>query len=228
MKIKILFVAITFVVLAALSAAGFYIYKNLIQPASSTEIINTPLVTNNEGRETGEAPEIKNEEILKETRLSKDGFEITLPPGWQEATSTYEGFLLLAFDAQEDISGGNFQKLDFRTNLSVKSDDLGKYSSLDTLEKYVESMKTSLIQAIPGIAFVKEDQKTINGNESFFIELSSRQKEIDFKTLLMFIKGNDNIVYAVSFNTFQGFWENYQGVFEQIAQSFKLKYKIEL
>ena len=216
MKIKIFIVAITVTVLFVLSAAGVLLYQNLNKSEIKKEL---PVI--------GESP-TDREEILKETRLLKDEFEITLPPGWQEATSANANFLLLAFDDQEDISGGNFQKLDFRTNLSIKSDDLSRYSSLDTLEKYVESMKTSLIQAIPGIAFVKEDQKTINGNESFFIELSSRQKEIDFKTLLMFIKGNDNIVYAVSFNTFQGFWENYQGVFEQIAQSFKLKYKIEL
>ena len=219
MKIKILFTAITFVVLAVLSVAGFYIYKNLIKP----EVIEGPPVTIGEGN-----PATGEKEILKEVRLSKGDFEITLPPGWQEATSTSEGFLLLAFDAKEDVSGGNFQKLDFRTNLSIKSDDLKKYSSLDTLEKYVESMKISLIQAVPGINFIQEERKTINGAQAIFIECSSRQKEADFKTLLIFVKGNDSIVYAISFNTFQSSWENYQGIFEQIAQSFKLKYKIGL
>lgn len=220
MKIKILFAAIAFVVLTVLSAAGFYIYKELIKP----EVKEGPPATIGEGN----PPAGGSSDVLKETRLIKDGFEIILPPGWQEATSSSEGFLLLAFDGKEDVSIGNFQKLDFRTNLSVKSDDLGKYSSLDTLEKYVESMKISLIQAVPGINFIQEGQKTINGAQAIFIECSSRQRENDFKTLLIFVKGSDSAIYAISFNTFQGSWLKYKGVFEQIAQSFKLKYKIGL
>ncbi len=222
MKIRILIVAITFIVLAALSAAGFYIYKNLNRSAGSTEVPSTTLGEESKNPPTG------GEEVLKETRLLKDGFEITLPPGWQEIAAPVEEILVMAVDDKEDISGGNFQKLDFRTNLSIKKDDLSKYSTLDTLEKYVESIKVSLVQAVPGISFVQEEQKMINGVQAILVECSSRQKEADFKTLLVFVKGNDNIIYALSFNTFQNSWANYQGVFEQIVQSFKLKYKIEL
>jgi len=217
MKIKFLIVAITFIALAVLGAAGFFVYKTITKPEIQKE--ESPVVI-------GEAGSSTEAEVLRETRLIKDDFEITLPPGWQEATSTAEGFLLLAFDAQEDISGGNFQKLGFRTNLSIKSDDLSKYSSLDTLEKYVESMKVSLIQAVSGISFIQEEQKVINGLQTISIECLSRQEETDFKTLIVFVKGNDSIVHAISLNTFQSSWESYKNAFEQIAQSFKLKYKI--
>lgn len=221
MKIKFLFTAITFIVLAALSAAGFFVYKNyLANPEDKVTENTTPL-------SGSEVPsEFLEQNIAKETRLLKDGFEITLPFGWQEATSTYEGFLLLAFDAKEDISGGDFQKLDFRTNLSIKSDDLSKYSTLDTLEKYVESMKSSLILAVPGISFVQEEPKTINGARAISIECLSRQKEADFKTKIVFVQGNDHTVYALSFNAFQSSWEKYKSAFEQITQSFKVKYKV--
>jgi hypothetical protein len=228
MKIKILVVAITFVVLAALSAAGFYIYKNINQPASPTELPNVPLVINNGGVETGEESEVKNEEVLKETRLLKDDFEITLPPGWQEATSPPEGILLMAIDAKEDVSGGIFQKLEFRTNLSVKSDDITRYASVGSFEDYVAGVKTSLIQTISGISFISEEQKMINGVQAVLIECSSRQEEADFKTLIIFIKGNDSAVYAISFNTFQDSWPVYKSLFYWMAESFKLKYKIEL
>src|SRR4030042_1494174 len=100
MKIKILVVTITFVVLVALSAAGFYIYKNLNQSAGPAELPNAPLIINNGGAEAGEESETKNEEALNETRLLKENFEITLPPGWQEATSPPEGILLMAIDAK--------------------------------------------------------------------------------------------------------------------------------
>ncbi|OGZ20292.1 MAG: hypothetical protein A2654_01865 [Candidatus Nealsonbacteria bacterium RIFCSPHIGHO2_01_FULL_43_31] len=214
MKIKIFIVAITVTVLFVLSAAGVLLYQNLNKSEIKKEL---PVI--------GESP-TDREEILKETRLLKDEFEITLPPGWQEATSANANFLLLAFDAQEDISGGNFQKLDFRTNLSIKSDDLSRYSSLDTLEKYVESMKVSLIQSVPGINFIREEQKIINGVQAIFIECSSRQEEADFKTLLVFVQGGNDIIYAISFNTFQSSWADYQDVFEQISRSFKLRYDI--
>ncbi|OGZ25264.1 MAG: hypothetical protein A2922_01145 [Candidatus Nealsonbacteria bacterium RIFCSPLOWO2_01_FULL_43_36] len=214
MKIKIFIVAITVTVLFVLSAAGVLLYQNLNKSEIKKEL---PVI--------GESP-TDREEILKETRLLKDEFEITLPPGWQEATSANANFLLLAFDDQEDISGGNFQKLDFRTNLSIKSDDLSRYSSLDTLEKYVESMKVSLIQSVPGINFIREEQKIINGVQAIFIECSSRQEEADFKTLLVFVQGGNDIIYAISFNTFQSSWADYQDVFEQISRSFKLRYDI--
>lgn len=213
MKIKILVVVITVIILTALSVAGFYVYKQIAKPVPST-------IDENQ-QAAGENKEFVTEpETEKEVRLVKDDFEITLPAGWQEATSTYEDFLVLAFDGKEDISGGNFQKLDFRTNISIKSDDLTKYSNLDTLEKYIESMKISLIQVFPGIKFIKEE-----GN---ILECETTQEDVDFKTLLVFIEGNNSIIYAISFNTFRSSWEKYKDTFEQVASSFKLKYKIEL
>ena len=222
MKIRILIVAITVVSLAALSAAGFFVYKQITKPEPKE---SAPVTIGEE--EPANTP-TGGEEVLKETRLVKGDFEITLPPGWQEADTPPEGILAMAIDAKEDISGGNFQKLDFRTNLSIKSDDMKKYANFNNLGDYITSIKTSLVQVVPGISFVQEEQKVINGQRAILIECSSRQEDADFKTLLVFIEGNDSIVYAISFNAFQGSWENYKGVFEQIAQSFKLKYKIEL
>jgi len=215
MKTKLIMALIAAVaVLAGVGAAGFYFYKNLTQPSSSTELPKT------------ENPPAGGEEVSKETRLVKNDFEITLPPGWQEATSSYEGILLLAVDTQEDVSGGVFQKLDFRTNLSVKSDDLAKYAAVGSFEDYVASVKTSLVQAIPGISFIQEETKMINGVQAVLIECSSRQEDADFKTLLVFVKGSGSTVYAISFNAFQDSWPTYRSLFYGMAESFKLKYKI--
>jgi len=219
MKIKLLVVAITIIILTILSIVGFFVYQQITKPVPST--IDENQQAAGENKEFVTEPEIK-----KETRLIKDDFEITLPPGWQEATAPPEGILAMAIDAEEDISGGLFQKLDFRTNFSVKSDDITKYASVSSFEEYVSSVRTSLIQAVPSIVFVKEEKKPINSVKAIFLECSSTQEDADFKTLLVFVQGNDDIVYAISFNTFQSSWENYQSVFEQIAATFKLKYKI--
>ncbi|MFH1714275.1 MAG: hypothetical protein ABH831_01615 [Candidatus Nealsonbacteria bacterium] len=214
MKIKILAAGITFAILAALSVAGFYIYKSLNQPIIPAEL---PAELPEEENPPAGGEEV-SEEVLKEIKLLKDDFEITLPPGWQEETNSYEGILLLAIDSKEDVSDGIFQKLDFRTSLSIKSDDITKYAGVSSFEDYVASIKTSLVQVVPGIKFVKEE-----GN---ILECESTQEDADFKTLLVFIEGNDSTVYALSFNTFMDSWPAYKSLFYWMADSFKLRYNI--
>jgi len=226
MKIKFLVVILTFMSLAVLSVAGFYIYQFFNRPADSTQLPNVNLVINNKGSETEEGAETKIEETLKETRVLKEDFEMTLPSGWQETDTPPEGIWLMAIDTREDVSGGVFQKLDFRTNLSVKSDDITKYAGISSFEDYISSVKASLVQTIPSIDFIGETEKTVNGLRAIFIECSSLQEEADFKTLLVFVKASDNIIYAVSFNTFQDSWLVYKSLFYWMAESFKLKYKI--
>ncbi|MFH1423710.1 MAG: hypothetical protein ABIG29_02040 [Candidatus Nealsonbacteria bacterium] len=222
MKIKLLVVAITVIILTVLSIMGFYVYKQIIKPEAKE---NVPATT---GEAEPESPSNGGEEIIGETVLLKDDFEITLPPGWQEATTPPEGILAMAIDGKEDISEGVFQKLDFRTNFSVKRDDMKKYANFNNLGDYITSIKTSLVQMVPGISFVQEEQKVIDGRRAILIECSSRQEEADFKTLLVFVEDSDSIVYAISFNTFQSSWASYRDTFYRIAESFKLKYKIEL
>lgn len=227
MKIRILIVAITVVVLTVLSAAGVFIYKNLTKTETKAE--GTPIVVGEGGSSVDEEKETepKKEEILKETRLIKDDFEITLPPGWEEAASPPESVLVMGIDSREDVSAGIFKKLDFRTNFSIKSKSRQQYTGISDLGAYVESIKTSLAQAIPGINFTREEQKTISGNRAIFVECESMQQGADFKTLLVFIETSDLVVYALSFNSFLDSWAKYQDSFYQIAESFKLKYKLE-
>ncbi|MFH1780990.1 MAG: hypothetical protein ABH841_03245, partial [Candidatus Nealsonbacteria bacterium] len=224
MKIKILIVVITCAVLAGLSLAGFYIYKNFNRPINVTELPSIPLSINDGKAKIDEdsAEQPDEGEVLKETRILKENFEIILPPGWQEATTPPEGVLFMAIDAEQDISGGLFQKLDFRTNLAIKSDNITKYADISSFEDYVASIKISLIQAISGINCTQDEQKTINGAQAVSIECSSRQEEADFKTLLVFVKGNNNAIYAISFNTFQDSWLMYKDLFYRMAESFKL------
>lgn len=209
MKIQPSVALITFLSLAALSAAGFYVYQNFYQEQE---------VPKQEEQEENENELPEEEEILPETRILKDDFEITLSPGWLEDESEYEGILLMAVDSQEDVSSGIFEKLDFRTNLTIKSDDMAKYADINSLEDYVASVKISLEQAIPDIKFIKE--------EGSVIECESTQEDADFKTLLVFIEGNNKIIYAISFNAFRDSWAEYRDLFYQMAGSFKLRYNI--
>ena len=202
-------------ILIGLSGIGVFVFENTKE---------TPLILQEEKIEKEEE---KVEEVVKETLLAKDDFTITLPAGWQEITDSPE-VLAMAIDAKEEIADEKAKNIDFRTNFSIKSDDLGKYSKLSGAQDYIESIKTSLVQLIPSIEFTHEEQRTIDGNNAFFVECESTQEETDFKTLLVFVEGSNNIIWAISFNTFQNSWLTYRDLFYQIAESFRLKYKFEL
>lgn len=180
-----------------------------VQPA----VTNNPVVTNDN----------KDIEMNKETTLLKDGFTIILPPFWQEIPSQQDeaDILAMAVDSREEILDEKVIKAGFRTFLSVKNDDLTRYSQEYTLEEYVDSIKVSLAQLIPSIEFSYEKQAEINGNSVIFVECKSRQEEIDYSTLLVFIKGKENLLWAISFNTLKDSWPHYRDLFYQITESFQ-------
>lgn len=220
---KIVTILTIVVVLLALVAAGFLSYKNLIKPAMEKAGASPAAgEKNGEASKNGETkPAAGPGETLKETTLVKAEFTITLPPGWQEVPD-FPDVLAMAIDTQETITA-ELEDVDFRTNLSIKSDDLSKYSQVQGIQDYVESIKASLVQLIPGIKFTFEDEDTVDTRRAIFVECESRQEDIDFKTLLVFIEGDDQAVWGLSFNTLQESWPAYRDVFYQMAESFKLE-----
>lgn len=202
------------IILVVLAAAVIFAQDYLSKPLEE----GTPF---NVEEEIGE--EQAEEETLKETLLTKEGFEITMPPGWQEIPDII-GALVMVIDAQEEIVN---EDIDFRTNLTIKKDDLGEYETLNSLQEYIESIKTSLIQAISVIEFTDEKEGTIGDNDASFIECESTIDQVDFKTLLVFVEESNGIVWGLSFNTFQESWVTYRNTFYQMAESFKPEEKNE-
>ncbi len=199
-------ITIVIVVLVAAAVATHY-YLNRPQEEG------TPLVLDEEVTGGPEATK-----VLGETLLAKEGFEIILPPGWQEDAEPPYSILFMAVDGQEEISN---QEINFRTNLTIKNDDLGIYQGLNNVQEYAVSIKESLTQAIPIIEFTEEKEETINGNAAYFIEIESTQEEIDFKTLLVFVEEADGTIWGLSFNAYQNAWSAYRNLFYQMARSFK-------
>ena len=230
---KINTTTIIFLLIIGLAAAGMFAYKSLWGSQSeageeeTTSIIDGLDSTDPSSTIVKEKTETENnEEQLKETRIVKDDFEITLPAGWAEIAD-YPEILLMAVDTKEEVSEEILEKLDFRTNISIKSDDLGKYDKLNNAKEYAEGMKASLVQLISEIEFTHEEEGTIGGHDTFYVECESIQEGANFKTLLVFIVGNRNDIYAISLNTFLDSWPDYKDPFYQIAESFKFKYKLE-
>jgi len=209
MKDKNFFVIAALLVVIVLIGGAVYFYKT--KPAEESAFQETP---------QGNA---ETEKSSEETVLAKDGFALTLPVGWTEITPPQENILAMGVDSREEINDEKVKETGFRTNLSIQQDDLSKYEQPYSLSDYVDSVKTSLMQAIPGIEFAKEEQGEINGFDAVFVECWSTQEEIDFATLLVFFKDANNFIWAISFNTLHDSWLTYQDVFYQIAESFKLE-----
>jgi hypothetical protein len=221
MNKKILSILGTVVVLGLISGGMAYIIKTDklagFLPASPQDESQEP------------AGEGSPEETPQETVVTKDDFSLTLPAGWQEIappTGTEMTVLVMAVDSQEEITDGRVEEASFRTNFSLKSDNLAEYTQNYSLSEYVEEVKTGLIQAISNIEFTEQSEQTIDGYDAILVECESTQQEINFKTLLVFIKGNNDILWALSFNTLYDSWPKYQDVFYQIAESFKLRYEM--
>jgi len=184
------------------------------QPIKVKEgIINTQIVVLSE-TEKGE----KRKESLQEILLVKDDFSLSLPKGWKE-TSAPAGVSAMATNIEEEIADSKAKRINFRTYVSVNYDSLNSRSK----EEYLNFVKNSLIQTLPGITFTYEKTGSIDSRDAYFIEAEVRQQQIDFKILLVLIKGNDEDVWRLNFNTLKSNWIDYKELFYQTAETFKVK-----
>ena len=214
MRTKILFILGFLMVLAA--GVGFIVLRSGPEPATKSQAIEEEKNQESE-RESIQEPE----EIEHFTLLTKENFTLGLPLGWTEITQP-NLWPIVIIDLQEEITDEKAKEIGFQTNLSI---DRAKLE--ETLpEDYIENVKTGLIQSIPIIEIAKEEKTTINDRVAYFLEISSIQQDLYFKTLLVFMVDEENTIWALSFNTLKESWLNYKDTFYQIAQSFKFNQKM--
>jgi len=207
MKNKIIFIFI----FAAISAAGiagliFVMQKGTksiptIRPA-------TELITESQSKE----------ELEKLTVMDTAYFSFVIPDGWQEADAS-NTLPIMITDSREKLTNNQAKEMNFRTNISINSAELGEILFKD----YVEDTKTRLIQAIPIIEITKEEGYTINGKNAHFMEIKSVQNDLKFNTIVILAVGKDNTVWAFSFNTLEESRLDYKDIFSNMIKSIKMK-----
>ena len=207
MKNKIIFIFI----FAAISAAGiagliFVMQKGTksiptIRPA-------TELITESQSKE----------ELEKLTVMDTAYFSFVIPDGWQEADAS-NTLPIMITDSREKLTNNQAKEMNFRTNISINSAELGEILFKD----YVEDTKTRLIQAIPIIEITKEEGYTINGKNAHFMEIKSVQNDLKFNTIVILAVGKDNTVWAFSFNALEESWFDYKDIFSNMIESIKMK-----
>jgi len=211
MKNKIVIIIIIMVVAVMAIAAGFYfIQKNKL---SANPVENTTSAgqfeTNNQT-----SPE------QPQNKLATDDFEINIPEGWRQTVPAI-GSSAMAVKADEQLNDPAAQKINFKSYFAISYDTLpGK-----SLSEYLQGVKGQLQQTISDVVFSQEHETTINGKAARAFEASLTQQGVNFKILMVAVKGAGDDVWIISFNTLQSAWDQYQETFSNIANSFSLKLK---
>jgi len=211
MKNKIAIIVLIIAVAAIVAVIGFYFIQKNKAPANSLENTTSP-------SQTGTNNQVNSEQA--QNKLVTDDFEISLPEGWRK-TAPAMGASAMAVKADEQLTDPTAQKINFRSYFAVSYDTLqGK-----SLSEYLQNVKSQLQQTISGVVFAQEHDTTINGKVARAFEASFTQQGVNFKILMVAVKGMGDDVWIISFNTLQSTWAEYQKTFSDIAGSFILKLK---
>ena len=211
MKNKITFIILIIVAVTVVVGISFYFIKKNKAPTNFVE--NTTLPSQSEVNNQTNSEQSQN-------KLVTDDFEINLPGGWRE-TAPAMGASAMAVNADEQLTDPAAQKINFRSYFAVSYDTLqGK-----SLSEYMQGVKNYLQQITSGIVFAQEHDMIINDQPARAFEASFIQQGVNFKILMVAVKGAGDDVWVISFNTLQDTWTEYQKIFSDIAGSFRLKLK---
>lgn len=218
-KNKIIFSIVFIAVLSAVIALLVFLTQKGSQNAPiagfGPALIEDEFQPEEEPKEAVAQPE---KEVSRPMLLDTDYFSFVLPPGW-EARSASNTLPIIIIDSREEITNIKAKEIDFRTSLSINSTELGGVS----LKDYVESVKVSLIQAIPVIEIIKEEETAVDNKEAYFLEIKSIQQDLQFHTFLFFIVGKEDTVWAFSFNALEESYPDFKDIFDQAVKSIKMK-----
>ncbi|HLD27493.1 MAG TPA: hypothetical protein VJB39_01460 [Patescibacteria group bacterium] len=211
MKNKIAIIILIIVVVVIAAAVGFYFIQKNKSSINSVGNTVSPDQFETNNQTDSEQPQNK---------LVTDDFEINLPEGWRQ-TAPAIGTSAMAVNANERIDDSAAQKINFKSYVAVSYDMLqGK-----SLSEYLQSVKSQLQQTISNVIFAQEHDTTIKGKAARAFEANFTQQGVNFKVLMVAVKGIGDDVWVISFNTLQGSWAEYQETFSNIADSFSLKLK---
>jgi len=150
--------------------------------------------------------------------LDKGGFSVLVPMGWKEIPAR-TGVSAMVVNSGEEITDQALQKINFRSYYSASYDTLGER----TIEEYIVYIKDVVRRFAPDIVFVSEENLKINNNDAYKIEADLNQQGANFKVLIFLIRGKNNDIWNMSFNSGVVNWEKNKAEFIRIAQSFTIK-----
>jgi hypothetical protein len=190
--------------------AGFFYYQK-------TKSANKLAAVKNNNPENEMSIDTSAKKDMDRT-IYKTGFSILAPIGWKEFGAPSD-ISALVRNEKEVINDQEAVKINFKTYYSAASYRLPD----NNLPDYVKSFKSSLGKKITGAKFNNEKNEKISNQPAIILEYEGNQKGIFFKIMTAFIKGMNNDLWMISFNTVKGNWDKDKAVFYKIARSFKIE-----
>ncbi len=221
---KYLLIIILCLVIIGAGVGVYYFQKSntkerLEQPIQNQEVpISTEGLPAAEGLPTEVQKEQPPEETKKGILLVRDEYSILIPVGWREVAAP-TGVSAMVSYVDEEITDPNAKKINFKTYYSIQYD----VSQNKSLAEYAKTIKTQLQQVVPGISFTNEWPLTVNSREAYNLEAELNQQGVDFKILMISVRGKGDDIWTIAFNTPKTNWQQYQSLFQEIIQSFEVK-----
>ncbi|MDD5098144.1 MAG: hypothetical protein PHD31_00235 [Candidatus Pacebacteria bacterium] len=150
--------------------------------------------------------------------IDNAAFSINIPDGWMEQPSISGVSATIVKDI-EDHEEVELKNINFKSYFMITYDEMKSRIMPD----YVGYIKEQVIKSIPDFVVDKEEPLQVNGNEGYSIEGHERQQGADFKSLLVLVRGKDDGIWLISFNTAQKDWEKYLETAKETVNSFVVK-----
>lgn len=150
--------------------------------------------------------------------IINDEFEIKVIDGWSKMEKPMPGISLMITNNNETSKDENVNRINFRSYYAVtyilSDKNIDEYYT-----EYIEEVK----KTIGNVNINNISNGSVNDNIAKFIELKLNQQNIDFKTFVAIIKGNNSDYWIISFNTTESLWKNYDYLIPDLLDSFKIK-----
>jgi len=154
--------------------------------------------------------------------LTQDYFSIEIPEGWEE-TRGIPGISAMIANLNEENEDEEVLEMGFKSYFAIAYE-----RNIDrTMEEFVEYTKNELIESGAGIKIISEENIIINSREAYLIEGELEQQGVNFKAFVAIIEGHGDDMWFITFNTALNGWERYQGLFNEVFQSFTLLKEME-
>jgi len=207
------FIVITLIILSvvlAILVGVYFVQKNKLPVDFADKTTSTTKSPIEAGTQEGAGDDAD--------KIITDDFSINLPDGWKQ-TAASMGATAMVVNSNEHITDSAAQKINFQSYFAVV------YGTLDgkSMKEYTQIVKNSLQQKFGSVVFAKEQDLTINGQPVHQIEIEINQQGVNFKVLLVLIKGQADDAWMLSFNTTKSNWEDYKEIFYTTADSFIVK-----
>ncbi len=150
--------------------------------------------------------------------IANDDFEIKVFDGWVKMEKPMPGISLMIINNNETSKDENVNRINFRSYYAVT------YILSDkTIDEYYLEYIQEVKDTIGDVTVDNISDGEVNGNIAKFIELKLNQQNIDFKTFIAIVQGNNSDFWIISFNTTENLWKSYDYLIPDLLNSFKIK-----